>query len=41
VHSIKLFQKLGYEKCAHFKRVGEKWGRVIDVVFFQKSLKTS
>ncbi|MFA5865852.1 MAG: N-acetyltransferase family protein [Phycisphaerae bacterium] len=37
--SIKLFRKLEYEECGHFKRVGEKWGRIIDVVYFQRSLK--
>jgi L-amino acid N-acyltransferase YncA len=37
--SIKLFRKLGYEECGHFKRVGEKWGRVIDVVWFQRGLE--
>ena len=37
--SIVLFRKLGWEECAHFRRVGEKWGRAIDVVFFQKSLE--
>lgn len=37
--SLELFRKLGYEQCAHFKRIGEKWGRAIDVVFFQKSLE--
>jgi phosphinothricin acetyltransferase len=34
--SIELFRKLGYEQCAHFRKIGEKWGRAIDVVFFQK-----
>lgn len=33
-----LFQKCGYEKCAHFKGVGEKFGRVLDLVCFQKEL---
>jgi phosphinothricin acetyltransferase len=37
--SLKLFRRLGYEECAHFKRVGEKFGRVIDVIFFQRSLE--
>jgi L-amino acid N-acyltransferase YncA len=36
--SIRLFRKLGYEQCGHFKRVGEKFGRVLDVIFFQRSL---
>ncbi|GIM29568.1 N-acetyltransferase [Clostridium polyendosporum] len=33
-----LFQKCGYEKCAHFKGVGEKFGRVLDLVCFEKEL---
>lgn len=37
--SIELFTKLGYEKCAHFRKIGEKWGRSIDVVFFQRFLE--
>lgn len=37
--SIKTFEKLGYEKCAHLKQVGEKFGRILDVVFYQKILK--
>lgn len=34
--SIKLFEKNGYLKCAHFKEVGEKFGRLLDVVDYQK-----
>ncbi|AZQ64928.1 N-acetyltransferase family protein [Flammeovirga pectinis] len=34
--SIRLFEKCGYEKCAHFKQVGEKFGRILDVVDYQK-----
>ena len=34
-----LFRKLRWEKCAHFRKVGEKWGRAIDVICFQKSLE--
>lgn len=36
--SITLFEKVGYTKCAHFKNVGEKFGRVLDVVAYQKEL---
>ena len=36
--SIKLFEKCGFEKCAHFKKVGEKFDRIIDVVAYQKVL---
>jgi phosphinothricin acetyltransferase len=38
--SISLFEKCGYEKCAHFKQVGEKFGRILDVVAYQKILNT-
>lgn len=36
--SIRLFEKAGYEKCAHFKQVGEKFGRILDVVAYEKIL---
>ncbi len=36
--SIRLVQKLGYEQCAHYKEVGEKFGRILDVVDYQKIL---
>jgi len=39
IGSIKLFEKAGYEKCAHFKEVGEKFGKILDVVAYQKILK--
>jgi len=39
ISSINLFRKLGWQECARFKRVGEKWNRAIDVIFFQKSLE--
>jgi L-amino acid N-acyltransferase YncA len=38
--SIKLFQRMGFEKCAHYKEVGEKFGRFLDVVDYQKILRT-
>jgi len=34
--SIKLFEKCGYEKCAHFKQVGQKFNKILDVVAYQK-----
>jgi L-amino acid N-acyltransferase YncA len=34
--SINLFTKCGYEKCAHFKKVGEKFNKLLDVFAFQK-----
>jgi L-amino acid N-acyltransferase YncA len=36
--SIKLFEKCGYKKCAHFKNIGEKQGQVLDVVAYQKEI---
>ena len=37
--SIHLFEKCGYEKCAHYRQVGEKFNRLLDVVAYQKILK--
>ncbi|HWQ61179.1 MAG TPA: GNAT family N-acetyltransferase [Negativicutes bacterium] len=34
--SIALFARNGYEKCAHYKEVGQKFGRLLDVVAYQK-----
>lgn len=34
--SIRLFEKCGYQKCAHFRQVGEKFNRLLDVVGYQK-----
>lgn len=34
--SIRLFEKHGYEKCAHYREVGRKFGRLLDVVCYQK-----
>jgi L-amino acid N-acyltransferase YncA len=36
--SIKLFEKSGYTKCAHFSEVGEKFGQILDVVAYQKKI---
>lgn len=36
--SIRLFEKCGYEKCGHLKKVGVKFNRVLDVVSYQKIL---
>lgn len=38
VASLSLFRKLGYEQCAHYKGVAEKFGRKLDLVDFQKTL---
>ena len=31
-YSLKLFEKNGYEKCGHFKQIGEKFNKILDVV---------
>lgn len=36
--SIKLFEKNGYFSCANLKEVGEKFGRTLDVVMYEKIL---
>ncbi|MEL4307533.1 GNAT family N-acetyltransferase [Joostella sp. CR20] len=36
--SISLFQKCGYFECANFKNVGEKFGKILDVVAYQKEI---
>jgi phosphinothricin acetyltransferase len=33
---IGLFERCGYEKCAHYKEVGKKFGRRLDIVACQK-----
>ena len=39
--SIALFTKMGYWQCAHYRRVGEKFGRIMDVVAYQKIIDES
>jgi len=34
--SIRLFEKCGYGQCARFSQVGEKFGKILDVVAYQK-----
>jgi phosphinothricin acetyltransferase len=36
--SIALFEKVGYFKVGHLKNIGEKFGRSLDVVSYQKEL---
>ncbi len=36
--SISLFARAGYVQCALFRNVGEKFGRVLDVVAMQKEI---
>ncbi len=33
-----IIKKLGYEPCANFKNIGEKFNRLLDVQVFQKEL---
>jgi len=37
--SIKLHEKFGFKKAAHFKEVGLKFGKWIDVAFWQLNFK--
>lgn len=34
--SVRVFERNGYEKCAHYKEIGKKFGRRLDVVAYQK-----
>lgn len=34
--SIHSFSKNGYTQCAHFREVGFKWGKFLDIVTYQK-----
>jgi phosphinothricin acetyltransferase len=36
--SIRLMEKSGYSKCAHLKNIGEKFGKILDVVVYQKEI---
>jgi phosphinothricin acetyltransferase len=36
--SIQLMEKAGYSRCAHMKNVGEKFGKILDVVVYQKEI---
>lgn len=36
--SIRLFESKGYFKCAHFKEVGVKFGKILDLVYYEKIL---
>lgn len=36
--SIGLFKKFGFFECAHFREVGEKFGRSLDVIVLEKLL---
>jgi phosphinothricin acetyltransferase len=36
--SIRFHERLGFERVAHFKEVGFKFGRWLDLVFLQQYL---
>ncbi|MCK9593099.1 MAG: N-acetyltransferase family protein [Methanoregula sp.] len=36
--SIRLLEKSGYTRCAHMKNIGEKFGKILDVVIYQKEI---
>lgn len=36
--SMRLFEKSGYVQCAHYKEVGKKFGRYLDLIAYQKTL---
>ena len=36
INSIALFEKAGYFKVGHLKKIGEKFGKALDVVSYQK-----
>ena len=38
IGSIALFEKQGYFKVGHLKNIGEKFGKAIDVVSYQKEI---
>ena len=37
--SLKLHQSMGFERVAHFRQVGRKFDRWLDLVFMQRFLK--
>ena len=36
--SMKLFERRGYDKCAHYKEVAEQFDRLLDIVDYEKIL---
>jgi len=36
--SIRLFERNGYTKCGHYREVGKKFGRLLDIVAYLKIL---
>jgi L-amino acid N-acyltransferase YncA len=39
INSIILFENCGFEKCGHYKQVGEKFNEILDVVSYQKIIR--
>lgn len=39
-NSIRLFARCGFEKCAHYKQVGQKFDELLDVVAYQKTVSS-
>jgi len=37
--SIRLFERNGYTKCGHYREVGKKFGRLLDLAAYQKILR--
>jgi phosphinothricin acetyltransferase len=37
--SVRLHERMGFERVAHLKQVGFKFGRWLDVIYFQRLLK--
>lgn len=36
--SVRLFEKNNYFNCANYKNVGEKFGKILGVVYYEKEL---
>jgi phosphinothricin acetyltransferase len=36
--SIRLFERNGYVKCGHYREVGKKFGKLLDLAAYQKIL---
>jgi phosphinothricin acetyltransferase len=38
--SIAFHKKMGFQECGRFVKIGKKWGKVFDVVWMQKMLRS-
>ena len=36
--SIRLLEKSGYVRCGHLRNIGEKFGKILDVVIYEKEI---